>query len=150
MTRRPSKRDLPRRDDLPALKVSGLRASGAINPLMNEAVIEIGGHKAKVGLWHMFFWNDGSWSYFICPSCSRRCQTLRLYDGRFVCGRCDGLLLRCETGDREPRIERLRARLAQPTKHRPKETEWALRRARLLERQARLKGWPPKGPDKTT
>ena len=38
-----------------------------------------------------FKWNGGSWSYFILPPhCSRKCQILRLYDGRFACPSCDG------------------------------------------------------------
>jgi hypothetical protein len=134
----------PRRDDLPFVKVSRLRATGAINPLMDSADIEIGGHKREVGLWHMFFPNDGSWSYFLCPTCARRCQTLRLYDGRFVCASCDCLLLRCQSGDKRPRIERLRARLAEPKKKRPVQLEQALRQALIAERRERLKGWPPK------
>ena len=134
----------PRRDDLPSLKVSRLRASGVINPLMDKVEVEIGGHKGEVGLWHMFFPNDGSWSYFLCPTCSRRCQTLRLYDGRFVCASCDGLRLRCHLSDKGPRIERLRARLAAPKKKRPAQLEWSLRQALIAERRERLKGWPPK------
>jgi hypothetical protein len=111
---------------------------------MDKVAVEIGGHTREVGLWHMFFPNDGSWSYFLCPTCSRRCQTLRLYDGAFRCASCDGLKLRCQVGDKGPRIERLRARLAQPNKRRPHQTEWALRQALIAERRQRLKGWPPK------
>jgi predicted RNA-binding Zn-ribbon protein involved in translation (DUF1610 family) len=142
--RRKRRVDEPRRDDLPAVKVSRLRAEGVISPLMDKVEVEIGGHTREVGLWHMFFPNDGSWSYFLCPSCGRKCQTLRLHDGRFVCASCDGLLLRCQTGDKGPRIERLRLRLAAKSKKRPAQTEWALRQALIAKRRERLKGWPPK------
>jgi hypothetical protein len=142
--RRKRRLDEPRRDDLPFVKVSRLRAEGVITPLMNKVAVEIGGHTREVGLWHMFFPNDGSWSYFLGPTCARRCQTLRLHDGRFVCRSCDGLLLHCATGDRGPRIERLRAKLTGKHVHRPAQTEWSLRQALIAKRRQRLKGWPPK------
>ena len=132
----------PRRDGLPFVKVSRLRATGLINPLMDEAEIEVGGHKARVGLWHMFFPNDGSWSYFVCPSCGRRAQILRLYDGRLVYQRCDGLSY--QASDKGPRIERLRAQVAAKSLHRRKQPQWALRHALLAKRKERLKGWPLK------
>jgi hypothetical protein len=148
------KAHLPRRDDLPALKVSTARKAGVITPLMHDVEIEIGGHKRRVGLWHMFFrWNSGSWSYFLCPSCGRRCQTLRLYDGRFVCSSCDGLYCRAQVvviprqrrgGDRGPRLEWLRALVAEPQLHHRRTAEIALRRAVIVERRKRLRGWPPK------
>ena len=75
----------PRRSDLPFVKVSALRRAGIITPGMTDAIVEVGGLKRKVSLWHMHFrWNRGSWSYFICPHCSRKCQILRLHDGRPV------------------------------------------------------------------
>jgi hypothetical protein len=147
MTKKPTRKaHLPRRDDLPFLKASTARKAGTISPPMTHAVLEIGGHKAIVTLWHTLFPKGGSWSRFICPSCSRRCQVLRLYDGRFVCPSCDGLLLKCQTGaaDKTPRIERLRATLAKAKVHNRTRPEIALRRALIVERRKRLEGWPAK------
>ena len=74
---------------------------------MNDAEVEVGGLKRRVGLWHMHFWNGGSWSYFLCPNCGRKCQKLRLHDGRLTCRLCDGL-----GRDRGKNIESIRQKLA--------------------------------------
>jgi hypothetical protein len=137
---------LPRRDDLPMVKVSPLRASGAITLESTSVVISFGDLKREVGVAHRFFpprgpeGRRGSWSLFVCPNCSRRTQVLRLYDGRVVCKRCDGgLLLRCQMGDLSGRIARLRAKLygGQKLTSRSK-LEAALRMALIAERRRRL------------
>ena len=135
----------PRRPDLPFVKVSALRKAGVITSGMTQAEVEVGGLKRKVSLWHMHFrWNGGSWSYFICPHCSRKCQILRLCDGRFACRRCDGLG-RPSHGDRPVlNLERLRASLAKPRLHKRSSLEISLRRALIAERREKLRGWPPK------
>jgi anaerobic selenocysteine-containing dehydrogenase len=86
------KAHLPRRDDLPTIKSAALRKAGVITAAMTSAVIELAGVKREVALSLKHWPHGGSWSFFTCPTCSRRCNTLRLYDGRFVCVRCDGLL----------------------------------------------------------
>lgn len=145
-----SKAERPRRDDLPTVRVSPLRASGWITPDMKSVLVaftkgdEV--HAREVRLSHRKFPNGGSWSFFLCPTCSRRARTLRLYDGRAVCCRCDGLLLRCQMegrGTRE-RIERLRNQLygPKPARHRRKALEMSLRRALIVDRRKRL-GLPP-------
>ena len=140
------KADLPRRDDLPAVSVSRLRASGAIAPDATSVVIAFGEGEAalkrEVRLTHRCFPQGGSWSFFLCPSCSRRARTLRLYDGRLACRWCDGLLLRCQMegrGTRE-RIDRLRERLygAEPARQRRRALELSLRRALIVERRKLL------------
>ena len=84
-----------------------------------------------------FPWNGGSWSYFLCPHCGRKCQILRLYDGRLTCRLCDGL-----GRDRGKNIERLRQTLALPrVKFRRGELEISLRRALIAKRRDKLKGW---------
>ena len=112
---------------------------------MTEAEVECGGLTRTVKLWHMHFpWNGGSWSYFLCPHCGRKCQILRLYDGRLTCRLCDGL-----GRDRGKNIERLRQTLALPrVKFRRGELEISLRRALIAKRRDKLKGWRnPKSPD---
>ena len=132
----------PRRSDLPFVKASALRKAGIITPAMTQVEVEVGGLTRKVGLWHMHFkWNGGSWSYFICPHCSRKCQILRLYDGRFACPSCDGF------GDAHlpgKRLEQLRANLAKSSLHRRSSLEISLRRALIAERREKLRGWRPK------
>jgi hypothetical protein len=108
---------------------------------MSSAEVEVGGLERKVKLWHMHFPNKGSWSYFICPHCGRKCQKLRLYDGRLTCRSCDGL-----SRDRGKDIETLRRKLAQPKKWQRNSLEISLRRALIAKRREKLTGWPPKGP----
>ena len=86
---------------------------------MTSVEIAFGELRREVRLTHRLFpargpeGKRGSWSFFLCPSCSRRVRTLRLYDGRLVCRRCDGLLDRCQMEGRGAgeRIERLRQQL---------------------------------------
>jgi hypothetical protein len=132
---------LPRRTDLPTLSVWALRKPGLINPSMSSAEIEVGGLKRRVGLWHMHFPSGGSWSYFLCPHCGRKCQKLRLYDGRLTCRLCDGL-----GRDRGKDIESIRAKLATPGHPQRKSLEASLRRAIIAQRREKLKGWPPPPP----
>jgi hypothetical protein len=105
---------------------------------MNDTEVEVGGLKRRVGLWHMSFWTGGSWSYFLCPNCGRKCQKLRLYDGRLTCRQCDGL-----GRDRGKDIESIRAKLATP-RHNASSLEASLRRALIAKRREKLTGWPPK------
>ena len=147
-----SKAALPRRDDLPAVHISPLRASGWITPEMKSVLVAFTkgdeAHAREVRVTHRLFpargpeGKRGSWSFFICPSCSRRVRTLRLYDGRLVCRHCDGLLARCQMEGRRTleRIERLRNQLygPKPAKHRRKALEMSLRRALIVDRRKRL------------
>jgi hypothetical protein len=128
-----------RRLSLPTLSVWALRKPGLINPSMSSAEVEVGGLKRKVGLWHMHFPKGGSWSYFICPHCGRKCQKLRLYDGRLTCLSCDGL-----SRDRGKDIESIRRKLARPVQDRRNSLEASLRRALIAKRREKLLGWPPK------
>lgn len=144
-----TKADKPRRDDLPAIKASRLRALRLITPAMTTVRLELEGVAFDVGLAHTHFRNGGGWSYFLCPSCGRLAQTLRLLEGRLVCRTCDGLLARCQLGDRPgesqgdkaPAIARLTARLEGPVKYRRPKLERSLRRKLIVERERRLGGW---------
>jgi hypothetical protein len=138
---------LPYRDDLPAVGVSRLRASGVITRESTSVIISFGqGADAlhrQVGVAHLHLKHGGSWSFFVCPSCSRLARTLRLYDGRLVCRRCDGLIARCQAGhrieDKAPAIERLRLRLFGGGKVMDKRRLLtSLRRKLIVERHKRV------------
>jgi hypothetical protein len=146
------------RDDLPKVGVSRLRALGAIKLGDKTTVISFtegdAVHRKEVGVTHRIFPNGGSWSFFLCPTCGRRVRTLRLYDGRVVCGRCDGLTDRSSgsdfhrPGDPYGRIARLQkllyggeVRLKKPGIWRRKQLEISLRRALISERRKQLSQW---------
>jgi Transposase zinc-ribbon domain len=137
------------KDDLPAIGISRLRATGVVTPNMSAIAINIGdGLERPVKLAHTRFPNGGGWSYFVCPQCGHRTRTLRLTDqGNLVCRRCDGLLYRCQHHDKESRVAHLRALLyGAPARHKPRwlrmdrrrSLEAALRRLLIRERQQRL------------
>lgn len=118
---------------------------------MKTVRLELDGLAFDVGLAHTRFPNGGGWSYFICP-CGRLAQTLRLLEGRLVCRTCDGLLARCQLGDRPsqrkgdkgPAIDRMLAKLKRPIQRNSKRRrllKLALRRKLIAERERRLKGW---------
>jgi hypothetical protein len=74
-------------DDFPCVLVSRMRALGEVREDMDRVKVTIAGVSRTVGLWHMHFPNGGGWSYFLCPSCGRRAQKLRLYE-KIACRRC--------------------------------------------------------------
>lgn len=140
------------KDDLPAVRVSRLRALGIIRPDMREVAVKVADLERTVGLQHIHFPNGGGWSFFVCPQCGHRARTLRLTgDGRLACRRCDGLRYRCERytrNDRSVTIARLKRLLYGPTQRitphfnlsmdRRRRLEASLRRALILDRRARL------------
>jgi hypothetical protein len=131
---------LPYRDDLPTVKVSTLRASGAIDAGSAFAILTFGELKRQVGIALRKFPTGGSWSLFICPTCSRRAQTLRLHDGRLVCQRCDGLKWKAHALHARPdingRVESLQARLKVARKR--MRLTLALRKAIIKRRRHQL------------
>ena len=144
--RKPTKANRPRRDGLPTIFASPLRAARIITPDMKTAELTFPGedHPRTVELAHIKFPNRGGWSYFICPTCRRMRRRLRLLDGEITCRQCDGLLDESQMASKAGRIARLEARLyAGKPPHRRKLLELSLRRARLVEKRERLKGWPP-------
>lgn len=136
------------KDDLPAISVSRLRATGLIRPDMASIVVKVGELERTVGLTHTQFPNGGGWSWFICGHCQHRTRTLRLTeDNRLCCWRCDGLLYACQHHDKSVRIARLKALLyGAPARHKPRwismdrrrRLEASLRRALIVQRQERL------------
>lgn len=136
------------KDDLPAIGVSRLRATGVIRPDMASVAVKIGELERTVGLAHTQFPNGGGWSWFVCPQCRHRARTLRLTeDNRLCCWRCDGLTYACQHADKSIRIAHLRALLyGGPARHKPRwisidrrrSLEAALRRLIIRQRQERL------------
>jgi hypothetical protein len=132
------------KDDLPQVSISRLRASGVVTPAMTEVTIAFGDEVRTVGLAHTRFPNGGGWSHFRCPECGGRRRTLRLYQGRPMCWRCDPLIYRVQANDKRARIARLRALVdggrATLDQRRPnrnlKRHRRALRRALIVERRA--------------
>jgi hypothetical protein len=127
-------------DDLPTIKASQLRATGAITAEMTRTSISFGDVEVEVDLSLRRFPNRGSWSLFRCPSCDRRAQVLRLFCGEALCKLCcvkRGLRYRCELmGVRqraEHRIPKLRAKLESTESLRLKPHLWG-----TMERRVRL------------
>jgi hypothetical protein len=100
------------RDELPVVKVSRLRATGAVTEAMTETTVWFGDVTAIVGLWHLHFPNGGGWSYFLCPACGQKAQRLRLLSGQVLCRRC--LLRRGVRSRLEPLSVRQRAAVRAP------------------------------------
>lgn len=122
---------------MPAIKASRLRKLHAITPDTKTVRLELEGRTFDVGLAHTRLKDGGGWSYFLCPSCGRLAQTLRLLEARLACRSCDGLLARCQMHEKAPAIARLIAKLDGPVKRRPK-LERSLRRKLIVERERRL------------
>jgi hypothetical protein len=128
-------------DDLPFVSASRLRALGEIGPDDATASVTFpAGEVFTVGLSHIRFPNNGSWSFFIC-ACGRRCRTLRLYAGALACKGClEARGLRYEVEDMSPAERaghvalRLKRRLisASPARLRP-------RPGRVLDRRERFR-----------
>ena len=83
-------------DDLPAVLASTLRALGVIGRDTKTTTIRFDDSDVEfvVEVALRRFPNGGSWSMFRC-SCGRRCQKLRLFEGRHTCAHCI-----CATGMR--------------------------------------------------
>jgi hypothetical protein len=75
-------------DDLPAVKISRLRAFDIITAETTEFVVRLGDVEQTVAVKLRKFPNGGSWSLFVCPTCGRRAQVLRLLNGAVLCRVC--------------------------------------------------------------
>ena len=75
-------------DELPAVKVWGLRAAGLIGRGTRSVVIEAGGSLLMVGVEETPMKNGGAHWHFRCPGCGRRAKVLRLFGERVICFRC--------------------------------------------------------------
>jgi hypothetical protein len=75
-------------DELPAVKVWGLRAAGLIGRGTRSVVIEAGGSLLTVAIEETPMKNGGAHWHFRCPGCGRRAKVLRLFGERVICFRC--------------------------------------------------------------
>lgn len=75
-------------DDLPSIKISRLRALDIVAAETTELVVRLGEVEQSVAVTLRKFPNRGSWSLFVCPTCGRQAQVLRLLNGAVVCRRC--------------------------------------------------------------
>jgi hypothetical protein len=137
-------------DDLPAVYISRLRATGVITADTTEFVVKLGDIEQTVSVKARWFPSGGGWSSFVCPCCGMQVRMLRLLDGALICASCckrRGVRNRCEPmGPKqraEHRIPKLRAKLESKTSLRLKPVLWgtmeqrsryeaALRRAELI------------------
>ena len=136
-------------DDLPSSPlISRLRAEGRVTRASTSVTVTVGGLTREVRVVHRDFPNGGSWSFYGCPHCGRRCRRVRLYEGQLRCPTCLCKLkvpYRVQLGDPEGVIARLREKLSgKPlalsgrTIHRKKELTASLRKAELRQRAKAL------------
>ena len=70
------------------VKISRLRALDIVTAETTEFLVRLGDVEQLVAVKLRKFPNRGSWSLFVCPTCGRRAQVLRLLNGAVVCRRC--------------------------------------------------------------
>jgi hypothetical protein len=134
-------------DELVSVAASRLKATGLIRLEDRRAHIPFGEQTKLIGVAHTKFPNGGSWSYFVCPKCSRRAKKLWLVDGAPRCRLCLeklGVRYRAAYGfgrserlrERDRRVDRLQAMLeGGPMRFKPVPPNWGNRR---LDRRNRL------------
>jgi hypothetical protein len=148
------------RDDLPAVSISRLRATGVITPETTTFLVQLGHVEQNVSIHLRRFPSGGSWSWFGCPTCGKWARTLRLHLDDIVCPGCckrRGIQPRNWTLSvrqrAERRIPKLRAMLESKeslrlkpvlwgTMERRKRHEAALRRAEFIVGQRWLSEAP--------
>jgi hypothetical protein len=127
-------------DQLPSVRVSDMRRSGALTLNMERVTATLQGDggapvSSVVGVTRLRMRSGGVFLQFLCGHCGRRAQVLRLHVGRILCGRCTGLRYWCEgkpaVRRAQHRVERLKATRfhGAPVSNRP---------GRTMERRARL------------
>ena len=130
-------RPLP--SDRPVVDVALLRAAGVIDAGDQTVMLGFGEVEREARLIHHRFPNGGSWSFFLCPNCLRKCRTLKLADGQVVCDRCKPTRPTTRGGVLSDRIARMNARLnVQPAPRCRSPLEPALRRALIKLRWKEL------------
>ena len=104
-------------DELPSIRITDMRRSGVVGPEMRYVAVTLQADDAPVStevrVVRFRMRSGGLFLQFICGSCGRRAQVLRLHVGRIMCGRCTGLRYWCEGKPAlrraQQRIERLKA-----------------------------------------
>jgi hypothetical protein len=76
------------RDDLPAVSISRLRATGVIAAETTTFRVQLGHVEKMVSVHLRRFPSGGSWSWFGCPTCGKWARTLRLHLDDIVCPAC--------------------------------------------------------------
>jgi hypothetical protein len=98
-------------DQFECVKIPRLRAMGVVQLDAPHTIIQVGDRQKLIGLAHVRFRNGGSWSYFRCPRCARRCNRMWLIEDRPLCAKCcKGLDIRHRTKWGFGRQERLTAK----------------------------------------
>ena len=146
------------RDDLPAVSISRLRATGVITAETTIFLVQLGPVEQTVSVHLRRFPSGGSWSWFGCPTCGKWARTLRLHFDDIVCPGCckrRGIRPRGDTLSvrqrAERRIVKLRAMLESKESLRLKQVLWgtmerrkrheaALRRAEFIVGQREAPG----------
>ena len=127
-------------DQLPSVRVTDMRRSGALKPDLDRVAVTLHGNdgvlvSSEVRVVRVRMRSGVVFVQFICGSCARRAQVLRLHAGRLMCGRCTGLRYWCEGKSAvrraQHRIERLKVTRfhGDPVSRRPGHT---------MERRAQL------------
>jgi hypothetical protein len=75
-------------DEFLCVKIPRLRATGVVKLDAPHAVIQFDEKQKLIGLAHTKFRQGGSWSYFRCPRCDRRCNRLWSVDDAPRCCKC--------------------------------------------------------------
>jgi hypothetical protein len=70
------------------VKISRLRAIGVVQLDAPLVIIPFGDKQKLIRLAHTKFRQGGSWSYFRCPRCDRRCNRLWSVDDAPLCVKC--------------------------------------------------------------
>jgi hypothetical protein len=97
-------------DQFLCVKIPRLRAMGVVQLDAPHAIIQFGDRQKLIALAHAKFRHGGSWSYFRCPKCNRRCNRLWSVDDGPLCVKCCeamGIRLRSQYGF--GKTERMRA-----------------------------------------
>jgi hypothetical protein len=137
-------------DEFLCVKIPRLRAMGVAKLDAPHAVIPFGDKQKLIRLAHTKFRQGGSWSYFRCPRCDRRCNRLwSLDDAPLCCKCCEAMGIRHRSQYGFGRTERLRARdqhldqlvaklqTTEPLRFHPAPASWG-GKAQLVYRSRRL------------
>jgi hypothetical protein len=87
-------------DDLPSIRITDMRRSGAVGPEMRYVAVTLQARaepvSTQVRLVRFRMRSGGLFLQFICGHCGRRARVLRLHEAHIMCGRCTGLRYWCE------------------------------------------------------
>jgi ribosomal protein S27AE len=127
-------------DQLPSIRVTEFRRSGALTPDMTRTAVTLQGDdgtpvSSEVQVVRVQMRSGVFFLQFICRRCGRRAQVLRLHAGRIMCGRCTGLRYWCEG---KPALRRAQHRIARLKATRFHGDPVSARPGRTMERRIQL------------